>query len=129
MSEVNLKVTVTSKWYTTLHYSKMHPHTKFGIHISNNMRHVQDTIILKLGHRSKSKSPCMTPSHPKMHPHTKFGIPFLNNIRYMDKIILTSRYEVKVTVTRNCYTTLQHPKMHLHIWGTCIKRLFWPPPP
>ena len=26
-----VKVTVTQKWYMTLRYPKMHPHTKFGI--------------------------------------------------------------------------------------------------
>ena len=30
-SEVKVKVTVTRKWYMTLGYPKMHPHTKFGI--------------------------------------------------------------------------------------------------
>ena len=49
MSEV--KVKVTGKWYMTLCYPKMHPHTKFGI------------------------------PNPKMHPHTKFGIPNSKNIR------------------------------------------------
>ena len=39
-SEVNLKVTVTKGWYETLRHSKMHPHTKFGIHTSVNIRDV-----------------------------------------------------------------------------------------
>ena len=35
-SEVN--VTVTRKWYMTLCFAKMHPHTKFGIPNSKNIR-------------------------------------------------------------------------------------------
>ena len=35
-SEVN--VTVTQKWYMTLCYHMMHPHTKFGIPTSKNIR-------------------------------------------------------------------------------------------
>ena len=30
-SEVKVKITVTRKWYMTLRYPKIHPHTKFGI--------------------------------------------------------------------------------------------------
>ena len=37
-SEVKVKVTVTGKWYMTLRYPKMHPHTKFGIPNSKNIR-------------------------------------------------------------------------------------------
>ena len=37
-SEVTVKVTVTRKWYMTLRYPKMHPHTKFGIPNSKNIR-------------------------------------------------------------------------------------------
>ena len=36
-SEVKVKVTVTRKWYMTLRYPKMHPHTKFGIPTSKNI--------------------------------------------------------------------------------------------
>ena len=32
-----VKVTVTRKWYATLHHLKMHPHTKFGIPTSKNI--------------------------------------------------------------------------------------------
>ena len=53
--------------------------------------------------------------HPKMHPQTKFGIPTSNNMRYaLEMIILKTRSEVKVTVTRQWYVTLPHPKMHPH---------------
>ena len=37
-SEVKFKVTVTQLWYRTLHHLKMHPHTKFEIPTSNNMK-------------------------------------------------------------------------------------------
>ena len=33
-----VKVTLTRKWYITLRYPKMHPHTKFGIPNSKNIR-------------------------------------------------------------------------------------------
>ena len=35
-----VKVTVTQKWYVTLHHPKMHPHTKFGIPTSKNVRYM-----------------------------------------------------------------------------------------
>ena len=37
-SEVKFKVTVTQLWYATLLHPKMHPHTKFEIPTSNNIR-------------------------------------------------------------------------------------------
>ena len=43
-----VKVTMTHKWFTTLHHPKTHPHTKFGIPTSKNMRYTLDTIILKI---------------------------------------------------------------------------------
>ena len=46
-SEIKFKVTVTQLWSVTLHHPQMHPHTKFEIPISNNMRYAPDTIILK----------------------------------------------------------------------------------
>ena len=50
-----VKVTVTCKWYKTLHHPKMHSHTKFGIPISNNKRDMLLTqLLLKLGQRSRS---------------------------------------------------------------------------
>ena len=33
-----VKVTVTRKWYVTLHHPKMYKHTKFGILTSKNKR-------------------------------------------------------------------------------------------
>ena len=37
-SEAKFKVTVTQLWYGTLRHPKMHPHTKFEIPTSNNIR-------------------------------------------------------------------------------------------
>ena len=37
-SKVKFKVTVTQLWYATLRHPKMHPHTKFEIPTSNNIR-------------------------------------------------------------------------------------------
>ena len=33
-----VKVTVSKKWFVTLHHPKMHPNTKFGIPTSKNVR-------------------------------------------------------------------------------------------
>ena len=79
-SEVKFKVTVTQIWYATLRLPKMHPHTKFEIPTSNNMRYAPDPIILKTRSEVKVKVTVTrkwhaTVHHPKMHPHTKFGIP------------------------------------------------------
>ena len=85
-SEVKFKVTVTQLWYVTLRHPKMHPHTKFEIPTSNNMRYAPDTIILKT--RSEVKATrkwYVTLRHPKMYPHTKFGIPTSKNIGDMDR--------------------------------------------
>ena len=52
--KVKFKVSVTRKWYTTLHNPKMHPHTKFGIPTSNNIRDMFWTrLFYKLGQSSK----------------------------------------------------------------------------
>ena len=66
----------------------MHPHTKFEIPTSKNMRYALDMIILKT--RSEVKVTVirkwyMTLCYPKRHPHTKFGIPNSKNIRDMDR--------------------------------------------
>ena len=51
-----VKVTVTRKWYMTLRYPKMHPHTKIGIPTSNNIRDMLRTrLFSKLGQRSRSQ--------------------------------------------------------------------------
>ena len=45
-SEVKFKVTVTQLWYATLSHLKMHPHTKFGIPTSNNIRYMLRTRFI-----------------------------------------------------------------------------------
>ena len=44
-SEVKFKVTVTQLWYKTLPHLKMHPHTKFEIPTSNNIRDIIRTRL------------------------------------------------------------------------------------
>ena len=41
-----VKVTVTQLWYATLRHPKMHPHTKFEIPTSNNIRDMLWTRLL-----------------------------------------------------------------------------------
>ena len=56
-SEVKFKVTVTQLWYVTLLHPKMHPHTKFEIPTSNNIRDMLRTrFFKKLGQRSRPRS-------------------------------------------------------------------------
>ena len=79
-----VKVTVTRKWYKTLHHPKMHSHTKFVIPISNNMRYAPDTIIMKTRSELKvtvTRKWYVTLCRPKIHIRTKFGIPTAVNIR------------------------------------------------
>ena len=56
----------------------------------------------------------MTLRHPKLHPHIWDS--YLQKYkRYaLDTIIIKSRSEVKVTVTRKWYTTFHHRKMLPH---------------
>ena len=51
-----------------------------------------------------------------MHPHTKLVIPTSKKCRRYapDMIILETRSEVKVALTRKWHTTLSHPKMQSH---------------
>ena len=44
-SEVKFKVTVTQLWHVTLCHPKMHPHTKFEIPTSNNIRDIVRTRL------------------------------------------------------------------------------------
>ena len=44
-SEVKFKVTVTQLWYATFRHPKMHPHTKFEIPTSNNIRDMLRTRL------------------------------------------------------------------------------------
>ena len=87
-SEVKFKVKVTQLWYATLLHPKMHPHTKFEIPTSNNIRDAMDTIFLKTRSEVKVKVTVtrkwnMILPYPKMYPRTKFGIPNSKNIRDM----------------------------------------------
>ena len=89
-SEVKFKVTVTHFWHATLRHPKMHPHTKFEIPTSNNIRDAPDTIILKTRSEVKVKVTVSgkwyaTLRHHKMYPHIKFGIPTSKNIGDMDR--------------------------------------------
>ena len=99
-----VKVIVTRKWYMTLCYPKMHPHTKFGIPNSKNMSYAPDTIILKTRSEVKvtvTQKWYVTSRHPKMHLHTKFGIPISKNIGDMHQFLETrSEVKFKVTVTQ-----------------------------
>ena len=112
-SNVKFKVTVTRKWYTTLHHPKMH-----GIPISKNMRYVLDMIILQSRSEVKVKVTrnwYATLCHPKMHKTHQIWNSYLKEYkRYApDTIILKARSEVKVTVTGKWYVTFCHPKMHV----------------
>ena len=118
-SEFKFKVTVTQLWYRTLRHPKMHPHTKFEIPTSNNIRDMLRTKLFeKLGQRSRSQWPenvCDTsPSHDAF-THQIWNSYLKEYKRYAPyTIILKTRSEVKVTVTRKWYMTLCHPNMHLH---------------
>ena len=96
-SEVKFNVTVTQLWYATLRHPKMHPHTKFEIPTSNNIRDMlkeyrrySPDSMQFLETRSEVKFKITvtqlwyaTLCQSKMHPHTKFEIPTSNNIRDM----------------------------------------------
>ena len=79
---------VTQFWYATLRHPKMHPHTKFEIPTSNNIRYAPDTIILKTRSEVKvtvTQKWYVALCHPKMNLHTKFGIPISKNMGDMHK--------------------------------------------
>ena len=81
---------MTQLWYATLPHLKMHPHIKFEIPTSNNMRYALDTIILKTRSEVKVKVTLtqkwyVTLRHPKMHSHIKFRIPTSKNIGDMHR--------------------------------------------
>ena len=101
-----VKVTVTRKWNATLCDPKMHPHTKFGIPTSKNIRDMCRTKKIKTRPVVKVKVTVIrkwyvTLRHPKMHLHMKFGIPFSKNRRYAPNPMqfLETRSEVKFKVT------------------------------
>ena len=82
-SRSETRVTGTQLWYATLHHPNMHPHIKFEIPTSNNMRYAPDTIILKTWSEVKVTVTWKwyaTLRHSKMHTHTKFGIASSKNI-------------------------------------------------
>ena len=65
-----VKFKVTQLWYATLPHLKVHPHTKFEIPTSNNIRDAPDTIILKTRSEVKvtvTRKWYATLRHPKMH--------------------------------------------------------------
>ena len=117
-----VKVTVTWKWYMTLRYPKMHPHTKFGIPNSNNIRDMLWTQwFLKQGQRSRSQWPkmvCDTLLSLDVFTHQSWNSYIKEYWRYVPDSMqfLETRSEVKfkVTVTQLWYVTLCHPKMHSH---------------
>ena len=116
-----VKVTVTQKWYMTLRYPKMHPHTIIGIP-KEYMRYARDTIILKTrsenqGH-SDPKMVCDTSSSQDVFTHQSWNSYLKEYRRYAPDSMqfLETRSEVKFkdTVTQLWYVTLLHPKMHPH---------------
>ena len=111
-----VRVTVTQKWYGTLHHPKMHPHTKFGILISNIIRDMLQTQFLKLGQgHSDLKMVCDTLPSQDAFTHQILNYYLKEYKRYApDTIILKTRSEVRVTVTRKWYVSLRHPKMQYH---------------
>ena len=104
-SEVKFKIKVTQLWYATL-FSPRCIHNKFEIPTSNNIRDMLWTqLFYKLGQRSSSRS--QWPNYGTRHfviprcIHTP-NLKFLPQIIWyaLDTIILKTRSEVKVTVTR-----------------------------
>ena len=118
-SGVKFKDTVTQLLYETLCHPKMHPHNKSEIPTTNNKRYAPDTIIHKnyvrgQGH-SDPKMVCGTPPSKDASTHQIWNSYLKEFKRYApDTIILETRSEVKVTVTRKLYMTLRHLKMHPH---------------
>ena len=99
-----VKVTVTELWYRTLRHPNMHPHTKFEIPTSNNMRYAPHKIILKTRSEVKvmvtvTRKWYVKLRHPKMYAHTKFGIPKRYAPDSMQFLETRSGVKFKVTVT------------------------------
>ena len=105
--EVKFKATVTQLWYGTLCHPKMHPHTKFEIPTTNNIRNMLRTdysknLVRGQGH-SDLKMVCDTLSSHDAFTHQIWNSYLLEYERYAPyTIILKTRSEVKakVTVTR-----------------------------
>ena len=119
-SEVKVTVTQNGTWHSAI--PKMHPHNKFGIPNSQNIRDVLRTQkFLNLGQRSRSQLPKNDMWHPVI-PRCIYT-PNLNSYlkeyrRYapdsMQFLETRSEVKFKVTVTQLWYATLCHPKMHPH---------------
>ena len=119
---------MTCKWYKTLNHPKMHSHTKFGIPIPNNKRNMLLTqLLLKLGQRSRSqwlKIICETPPCQDAYAHQIWNSYLKEYKRYARNTkILTTRSEVKVTVTQNgMYDTPPSQDAFRHqIWNSYLK--------
>ena len=111
---------MTRKWYMTLSHPKMHPHTKFGIPNSKNIKEMLGTqYFLKLGQgHSNLKMVCDTPSSQDTFTHQIWNSYLKEYRRYAPDSMhfLGTRSEVKfkVTMTQLWCATLCHPKMHPH---------------
>ena len=110
---------MTRKWYATLCHPKMHPHTKFGIPTSKNVkRYAPDTIILKGQGQRDTKRKCTTPSSQDAFTRQIWNFYLKEYRRYapdsMQFLETKSEVKLKVTVTQLWYSTLFHPKMHHH---------------
>ena len=76
-----VKVIVTQRWYVTLRHPKIHPHTKFGIPTSNNIRNlIRDDYsknYLKGKGHSDPKMVCDTPPSQDASTHQIWNLEFL----------------------------------------------------
>ena len=137
-----VKITVTPKWCATLCHFKMHPHIKFIIPTSNNVEDMLQTWLFLKEVRSKDHDP----SDPKIVRNTlpsqdvftqSPSLWFLPQITWKlcpGTIILETRSDVKITVTKIWFATLRHPQMHTHskfviptsnnVWDMLQKWLF-----
>ena len=121
-SRTEVKVTVTRKWYMTLRHPKMHPHTKFGIPNSKNIKDMLVTqYFLKLGRGQGHSDPNMvfdTPSSQDTFTHQVWNSYHKEYRRYapdsMQFLETRSAVKFKITVTQLWYATLCHPKKHPH---------------
>ena len=120
-----VKVTVTLLWYVTLRHPKTHPHTKFEIPTSNNIRDMLRTrLFKKLGQRSRSKMVCDTPSSQDASTHQIWNSYLKEYKRYAPNTkILKTRSEVKVKMTQNgmCDTPLSQDAFRHQIWNSYLK--------
>ena len=143
-SEVKFKDTVTQLWYATLPHIKMHPHTKFEIPTSNNIRDMLRTrFFYKLGQRSSQghsdpKIVRDTPPSQDTSTHQIWSFYLKEYRRYApdtkrdgrtDIVITiktTSEVKVKVTVTRKMVrdTPPSQDAFTHQIWNSYLKE-YW----